>query len=141
METLLREMEAEILRVTSPWFTGDGDPIELLTESLSELVRVSYQQGPILRAVADAAPSDARLEKAWTEFLSRFDDAVTARIEADQQRELIADFDARSVAVALNRLDAFTLIEAFGRRPRSNPEAVRDALVRVWVATLHGEVP
>lgn len=137
METLLEDVEHEVLDVVAPWLLGTGDPITLLLESLDELVHVCYRRGPILRAVADAAPSDERLDRSWTRFLGRFDDAVAARIEADQEQGLIPDFEARPVAVALNRLDAYTLIEAFGRRPRSRPEPVLDAIIRVWTSTLY----
>ena len=70
-----------------------GDPIPLLEESLENMVWVCYQQGPILRAVSDAAPMDVRLEKAWTRFVKDFDDAGTHRIE--QAVGLIKPFDAR----------------------------------------------
>ena len=138
IESLLLDIERAILEVAAPWFTGTGDPIQLLHESLAGLVSVGYERGPVLRAVADAAPTDERLDRAWSELLGRFDDAVTARIEADQAQGLIPAFDARPVAVAFNRLDAYTLIEAFGRRPRSQPEPVLDAMVRVWTSTLYG---
>jgi len=139
METLLHEVEVGILEAAAPWFTGEGDRVEQLREALNGLVRVCYEQGPIIRAVADAAPTDARLEKSWAGLLSRFDDAVAARIEVDQQRGLIPDFDARPVAEALNRLDAFTLIHAFGRRPRRQPEPVLESITRIWVSTLYGQ--
>lgn len=139
MEGLLEDLEQEILAVADPWFTGTGDAIARLHESLAGLVRVCYERGPFLRAVADAAPCDERLDRAWTAFLGRFDDAVAARIEADQQQGLIPEFEARPVAVALNRLDAFTFIHAFGERPRSQPEPVLDAIVRIWTATLYGD--
>lgn len=138
MESLLEDLEQEILAGAGPWFTGTGDVIALLHESLAELVRVGHERGPILRAVADAAPSDERLDRAWTALLGRFDDAVSARIEADQRLGLIAEFEARPVAIALNRLDAFTLIHAFGTRPRSRPGPVLDAIVRIWISTLYG---
>jgi len=94
--------------------------------------------GPILRATNDAATTDKRLEKAWMQLFKQFDDAITARIEADQQQGLIPMFDARPVAVSLNRLDAYTVIDAFGQRPRKQPEPVREALVRIWVSALYG---
>jgi hypothetical protein len=72
------------------------------------------------------------------QFVGQFDDAVTARIEADQKQGLIPAFDARPVAVALNRLDAYTVIDAFGQRPRKRPEPVREALARIWISTLYG---
>jgi len=138
METLLDTVRVELVAVTGPWFTGVGDPVALLNESLDGLVEVCYHRGPILRAIDDAAATDKRLEKAWAQFFGEFNDGVSARIEADQGQGLIPDFAARPVAIALNHLDAYTLIEAFGRRPRSKREPVREALGRIWISTLYG---
>ena len=138
METLLAELERDILGAAGAWFTGAGDARELLRDSLAGLVRVCFESGPILRAVSDAAPNDSRLERAWFSFLGRFDDAVAARIAADQRQGLIEELDARLVAVSLNRLDTFMLIHAFGRHPRPAPEPVLGALIQIWTSTLYG---
>ena len=138
METLLDMLQDEIFDAVEPWIAGIGDPVALMHDTLAGLVQVCYQRGPFLRAVADAATTDKRLEKAWSQFLGRFDDAAFTRIQADQEQGLIPDFDARPVAIALNRLDAYMIIEAFGQRPRSKPEPVREALARVWISTLYG---
>lgn len=138
METLLDMVQEEIFEACSPWISGVGDPVALMEETLAGLVHVCYERGPFLRAITDAAAADRRFEEAWRRFLGRFDDAASARIEADQVQGLIERFDARPVAVALNRLDACTLIDAFGQHPRSQPEPVREALARVWVSTLYG---
>ena len=139
MEALLRGMENQILDVAAPWLRGEGDPILLLKESLVGLVSVCYKRGPILRAVSDAAPMDERLEKAWACFLHDFDDAVANRIEQHQAAGRIKPFDARSVAMALNRMDAALMIHHFGRRPRGNQKLVQEAIIRVWISTLYGE--
>ena len=139
MEALLRAIEEDIFDIAAPWLEGEGDPIPLLEETMDGLVRVCYQQGPILRAVSDAAPMDERLESAWSGFLKDFDDAVTHRIEQHQKAGLIKPFDARPVAIALNRMDAYLLIHHFGRRPRGNRESVQDAILRVWTSTLYGD--
>ena len=138
METLLEMLKDDVFAVTGAWFEGVGDPITLLNESLSGLVTVCNRLGPILRATDDAAATDRRLENTWMQFVGQFDDAVTARIEADQELGLIPNFNARPVARALNRLDAYTLIDAFGQQPRSEPEPVREALARIWISTLYG---
>ena len=138
METLLVTLEDEILQGAGPWFFGAGDPVELLDRSLEELVAACYRRGPFIKAVADAAPTDRRLEEAWNGFLRRFDDAVSARIAADQELGLIADFDARPLASALNRLDAYTFVHAFGQRPRNRPEPVLQAIRRLWISALYG---
>lgn len=138
MEILLNMVNDEVMTATGSWFTGVGDPVVLLGESLDGLVDVCYRRGPILRAIDDAAATDKRLEKVWAQFFGEFNDAVTARIEADQGQGLISEFAARPVAIALNHLDAYTLIEAFGQRPRSKRETIREALTRIWTSTLYG---
>jgi len=109
-----------------------------LNETLAGLVTVCYERGPFLRAVTDAATTDERFEKDWRQFLDGFDDATTNRIEADQAQGLIPDFDARPVAIALTRLDAYALIQAFGQHPRSRQQPVQEALARIWISTLYG---
>jgi hypothetical protein len=88
--------------------------------------------------MSDAATTDERFEEDWVQFLCAFDDAGITRIEADQEQGLIAAFDARPVAFSLNRLNAYTFIEAFGQRPRSKPKPIQDALARIWISTLYG---
>jgi len=138
METLLGQLQKEILDGAEPWLVDVGDPVALMQGTLAGVVGVCYRRGPFLRAISDAATTDQRLEQAWNDFLGGFDDAACARIEADQKQGLIPHFEARPVAFALNRLDAYTLIQAFGQRPRKQPEPVRKALARVWISTLYG---
>ena len=138
MESMLEMLQGEIFVAAEPWTAGTGDPVALVNESLGGLVRICYQRGPFLRAMSDAATTDKRFEHAWKQFLAGFDDAGTARIESDQEQGLVPDFPARPVATALNILDAYMLIEAFGQRPRKEQEPVRKALARIWVSTLYG---
>jgi len=128
----------EIFASSNHWLEGDGDPVALLNEAFEGLIRTCYQHGPFLRAMSDAAATDERFEKNWVQFLGAFDDAGVARIEADQAQGLIAAFDPRPISIALNRLNAYTIIEAFGQRPRRRPEPVREALARIWITTLYG---
>ena len=137
MESLLDMLKDEVYAVAGPWFEGAGDPVALLNESLTGVVDVCYRLGPILRAADDASATDERFENAWIQFIEQFDDAVTNRIEADQAQGLIPNFDARPLAIALNRLDVYTLSHAFGKRPRSKPEPVREALAQIWISTLY----
>ncbi len=108
-----------------------------LQAALQALVKTCYRRGPLIRAISDAAPLDQRLENAWDNFLSRIDTTVTAKIEADQADGLIAPFEALPVAIALNRMDVLTFVKAFGRRPRTRPEGVLEAIVRIWTGTLY----
>jgi AcrR family transcriptional regulator len=138
MGSLLKNLQEEILNVDEPWLMGVGDPVNLLRETLSGLVDVCYERGPFLRAFTDAAATDARIEEAWCSFLSGFDGAGTARIEADQKQGLSPASDAYPVMFALNRLNAYTLIHAFGQHPRKPKEPVLEALERTWISTIYG---
>ena len=138
METLLDFLQEEIFVAAAPWISGTGDPVSLMYEALDGLVRVCYERGPLLKAIFDSATADKRFENAWEKFLCGFDDAGCARIKADQEQGLIPDFDPYSVMFALNRLDAYTLISAFGQHPRKEPGPVRDALIQIWCSTLYG---
>ncbi len=139
MQALLARLESEILEGASPWLSENGDPVALLYESLAAEVRICYRHGPFIKAISDAAGTNAQLEDEWNWFLDRFDDAVSERIVADQELGLIEAFDPRPVATALNRVDAAMYVRAFGNRPRSRPEPVQDAITRVWISTLYGQ--
>ena len=138
METLLQMLAEEIFTSSNHWLEGVGDPVALLNETFEGLTQTCYRHGPFLRAVSDAATTDERFEKDWVQFLGAFEDAGITRIEADQAQGLIAALDARPVAFALNRLNAYTFIDAFGQRPRSKPKPIQDALARIWISTLYG---
>jgi AcrR family transcriptional regulator len=139
MESLLAILEADILAGVNPWLTDDGDPVALLHTSLATEVRICYQCGPFLKAVTDAAATDARVEAGWYGLLGRFDDAVYERIAADQELGLIGLFDPRPLAPALNQINASMYIRTFGQRPRGRPGPVLDAITRLWISSLYGQ--
>ena len=138
MESLLKMLQEEIFNVDEPWLMGVGDPVDLLRQTLSGLVDLCYERGPFVRAIIDAGATDTRLEKAWVDFMISFDDAGTARIEADQKQGLIPAFDARPVMFALNRMNAYAIHQAFGQHPRKPKEPVLETMERVWISTLYG---
>ena len=139
MATILRSLETQIMAGASPWLTDDGDPVALLHASLAAEVKACFTGGPILKAVRDAAGTDARLEAAWNGMMDNFDDAVSERIAADQALGLVEDFEPRLVATALNHADAALYIRSFGQKPRRQPGAVLDAVFRVWISTIYGK--
>jgi AcrR family transcriptional regulator len=138
MESLLGEVEAIMRETANPWILGEGEPIAALRISLRGVVQTTVDHGPVFRAVAEAAPLDERLEAAWTAFMLRWDDAVSARIAAQQEEGLIQGGDPRRLANALNAMDAAVLIDQFGQQPQGNPEEVLDTLHAIWVGALYG---
>lgn len=139
MEAILRRLESEIMAGASPWLTDDGDPVALLHASLSAEVNVCFARGPILKAVTDAAGTDARLETAWNAMMDRFDKAVSERIAADQALGLAEEFDPTLVATALNHADVALYVRSFGEKPRRPAGPVLDAITRLWISTIYGK--
>ncbi|MDG2224667.1 MAG: TetR/AcrR family transcriptional regulator [Rubripirellula sp.] len=138
MEVLLDSLTQDILLAAGPWLGDEGEPAEQLSVSLHSLVEVAYRNGPLIRAIADAAATDLKLEIAWNQLLNGFDSLVSNRIRQHQESGLIGPLDADSIAIALNRMDAYLFIHHFGRRPRSEPEVVWNAIRCVWLSTLYG---
>ena len=142
MEELLNDLAREIDAVAEPWFTAKSDVTLKLCESLYGVVTVCYHRGPILRAIYEAAPMDERLEKAWSEFVKVFDDAVATRIAQDQKEGMALNFDPHPIAIALNRMDIGVYVHHFGSNPRSDIQSVYDSIARIWLNTIYGkEVP
>lgn len=137
METLLDEVKGGLAESARSWLLNEGDAVSGLQQSLKGIIDVSYDHGPILKAVADAAASDARLEHVWETFVGSFDELVSARIAQDQAEGVTPEFDPFPVAQALNRMDAAILIHAFGTSQKAGKQDVLAALTQIWVSTLY----
>ena len=136
MQALQDMLLGEIFAAVEPWLV-DTVIRRPGARDLAGLVRVCHQEDR-LYAPCPMPRHRRGLRRGLEPVPGEFDDAVAARIEADQAQGLIPDFEARPVAVALNRLDASTLIHAFGQHPRMDPEPVREAISRIWTSTLYG---
>jgi len=137
MLELLTALQQAVLDVAFPWLEGTNNTEELLRQSIRGMMEACYELGPVLRAVAEAASADPRMAEHYAAFMQVFDDSVTENIQRLQQLGEIETFEAAPVAVILNRTDAATVIDAFGRQPRKAFEPVVAALTRVWCSTLY----
>ena len=137
MEALLEEVKVGIIEGAQAWFANEGDPLVELQKSLAALVEVGVAHGNILKAVADAAPGDERLEHAWNTFLASFDDVVAAQIAHHQSQGFTPIFEPLPVAYALNRMDAGVLIHAFGTDSKADKAEILRAITQIWISTLY----
>jgi AcrR family transcriptional regulator len=137
-ETLLGQVQETIDEAINPWVAGVEEPVAALYESLRREVEVCVQVGPILRAVSEAAVTNPHLERLWNDFLEDFDRAVELRLRAEQEAGRVGPLDAAEIARAMTRLEAYYLIDAFGRRPRADPARVHKVLATIWISTVYG---
>ena len=132
------------------WLSGDArgerEAGELLVDALRGGFETFAQYGPMLRAIADAAVQDPRVEEAYRYgLIERLTQAVAGRVARDVASGVSpANLDPEETARALVLMTERYLIDAFGN-PKDPPSpertgAILGALERVWVRTLYGSM-
>jgi AcrR family transcriptional regulator len=123
---------------------GGDEGREVLVDALRAGSRTFVEYGPVLRAIADAAGYDARVEEVYRYgLIERLVGAVASRISRDVEAGLSpSDLDPQETARALVLMTERYLLDVFGRperRPsRREREAVFATLEEIWVRTLYG---
>jgi TetR/AcrR family transcriptional regulator, ethionamide resistance regulator len=136
---IVAHIGGELLVVAERWLEGD-DPEHDIPIALEGAATVYLTHGPVLRALADAAPTDERVESAYRTLVETFVDANAKRIAAEQQSgRITAQLDAKETARALTWLVERYLAEAFGRAPAVDVQTVVQVLSHIWLATLYGD--
>ena len=127
------------------WLSGGGDDARVvLVDALRAGSRTFVEYGPVLRAIADAAGYDAKVEQVYRYgLIERLVAAVARRISRDVEAGLSpADLEPEETARALVLMTERYLLDAFGRperRPsREESAAVFATLEEIWVRTLYG---
>jgi TetR/AcrR family transcriptional regulator, ethionamide resistance regulator len=135
---VVQHIADELFEMASRWLVGEA-PERDIRAALEGIASVYVTHGPVLRAVADAAPADARVEKAYRAFVQSFIDATAERIRSEQAAGSISETtDAPETARALIWLNERYLTEAFGHHPQDEPSRVIAVLHHIWLATLYG---
>lgn len=144
---LLEGIGALLFAVDRVWLEGKDESLEEARKSLGDALRrgseTFLQYGPVLRAIADAASYDGRVEQVYRfGLIDNFIQAVAARVSRDVEAGISpADLDPAETARALVLLTERYLLDAFGR-PQTRPTGAQIATVvstleRVWIRTLY----
>ena len=123
---------------------GREEASEVLADALWRGSETFVRYGPVLRAIADAASQDPRVEEVYRfGLIERLVGAVASRISRDVKAGISpGELDPEETARALVLMTERYLLDAFGRpsaRPsREKTTAVVGALEAVWVRVLYG---
>ena len=129
------------------WLYGAADEDEareVLVDALRAGSQTFVEYGPVLRAIADAAGQDERVEEVYRYgLIERLLKAVAGRISRDVEAGVSsADLDPEETARALVLMTERYLLDTFGRpdrhASRGETEAVFRTLEEVWARTLYG---
>jgi AcrR family transcriptional regulator len=128
----------ELRRMSERWYTGGGDGPAQAREAIQGIVDVYARNGPVLRALADAAADDPEVERVYGEIVQSFVDVTTRQIESEKAAGRILELDANETAKALVWMMERYLLLSLARRPPVPAETVAKTLGTIWVRTLYG---
>jgi AcrR family transcriptional regulator len=135
---VVEHIGGELFTMSERWYEGTGDGQTLVREAIEGLVGVFAAHGPVLRALADAASEDPRVEAAYTEMIQRFVDATARHIEDEIAAGHIAGpLDAVEAAKALIWMTERYLYHSFSAKNRIPASRVHETLAALWNRSLY----
>jgi AcrR family transcriptional regulator len=136
---VVEHIGGELFAMSERWYKGTGDGPTLVRDAIDGVVGVFAEHGPVLRALADAAADDPRVEAAYTALLQRFVDATARHIEAEVAAGRILPLDPIQTATALTWMMERYLQLSLGRGPLVPVEQIAAALTTIWSRVLYGK--
>ena len=140
-QLVLRVVEllgGELFTMSERWLRGTGDRRAVARDALEGIVSVFAEHGPVLRALADAATDDPRVEQAYGNLVQSFVDATARFIEDEVAAGRVLPLEPRETAKALVWMMERYLSLSLGREPLTPRDAVVDTLATIWVRVLYG---
>ena len=135
---LTERIGSELFEMSERWYEGTGDGPALVREAVEGVVSVFAQHGPVLRALADAATEDRRVDNVYRGMLEQFVTATTRHIEREVAAGRMEPLRARETATALTWMIERYLQLNLGRPEESSVEEVSDVLATILSRALYG---
>jgi AcrR family transcriptional regulator len=111
---------------------------DAIRPAMAAAVQVWRRHGPLLRALAEAAPGNEQIAAGRALLRRRFDDLVVASIREIAPRGAAGFANVEETARALNTMNEAYLLEAFGHKPRVSSETAVRTLTEIWTAVILG---
>jgi TetR/AcrR family transcriptional regulator, ethionamide resistance regulator len=140
-DVVLRVVErlgGELFAMSERWFRGEGEGPVLVRAAAEGFVAVFAEHGPVLRALADAATDDSRVEAAYGQIVQGLITATARHIEEEVAAGRVLPLDPGETAKALVWMGERYLQLSLGRPPLTPPERVTETLTTIWSRVLYG---
>ena len=134
---IVEHVQGEILKSANRWYDAVGGGPGVLREALAGTVNVYGSHAAVMRALADAAVDDRRVEEAYTALVNGFVDITARHVEQEIDAGLIAPVDAREAAKALIWMTERYLYHSFGPPHRVTASRVHETLAALWNRSLY----
>jgi AcrR family transcriptional regulator len=131
---LYEDIARELFVVAEHWAetAGVGYPSPG-REGLAGMIDFYVRHGPLIRAIAEAAVTDERIELAYRGSIDRFIEVTTGALERMAGEGLLQVPNPRALARAMTIMNTAYLLAEFGREPQGDPEVALETLEQVWL--------
>lgn len=134
---LLEDVGRELYAVAEHWRDTSGRNYpEPAREALRGIVKFFTRHGTLVRAIADAAPTDERIERGYRGALQAFIELTASGFDDLVARGQLEPFDTLALSRALNLMNEAYLLAEFGAEPFGDPGAAFRTLDTVWLGAL-----
>ena len=131
---LYEDVGRELFAVAKRWAetAGVGYPTPG-REGLAGMIDFYVRHGPMIRAIAEAAVTDERIELAYRASTDAFIGVTTGALERMAGAGLLKVPDPRALARAMTIMNQSYLLHEFGRDPQGDPKVALETLEQVWL--------
>ncbi len=134
---LLEEVGTELHQVGELWMSQSIDDFTgAAHDGIGGIVDFFVSHGTLVRAVAEGAVSDERIEAGYRRFIETFIAMTTRAFDALVQRGETDPFETHGLARALNLMNESYLLDQLGRTPHGDPEVVAATLETIWLRSI-----
>jgi AcrR family transcriptional regulator len=134
---LLNEASAELYDNERRLAATALDEPGAIRHALEAPVHVFRRHGPLLRAVAEAASHDERIDEGYRAVVGRFEGLIEGYLRALVERGRTRVADPAQTARALNLMNLSYLLDVFGTpKPKLSEEVALRTLTEIWVGAI-----
>jgi TetR/AcrR family transcriptional regulator, ethionamide resistance regulator len=133
---LLTDLGSELYAIAERWSAVAGSNYPSPAHAgLAGIVDFFARNGPLVRAIREAATTDEQIERAYRGALEAFIDTTTETFDRLVQAAQLEVPDTGALARALNLMNEAYLVDEFGRG-EGDPELALATLSTVWLGAI-----
>jgi TetR/AcrR family transcriptional regulator, ethionamide resistance regulator len=131
---LFTEVGRELFDIAQTWReTAGAAPPAPAQAALSGMVDFFVRNGPLVRAISDAAATDERIEAAYRASINAFMQIAATTLERLAAAGVVKLEDPHAAARALTLMNEAYLLDEFGREPYGDPDVALATLQTIWL--------
>jgi AcrR family transcriptional regulator len=138
---LFEDVGAELYAIAQRWAaTAGADVPGPALEGLAGVVDFFVRDGPLLRAIAEAAVADEQIEDAYRGSIEALISLTAEALERMARDRQLRVPHPRALARAMTLMNEAYLLEEFGRQPQGDRDVALATLETVWLGVAQGRV-